>query len=257
MPSNGLLFRTILRKQILLLIRYPVNTASEFLGLLFIFGIIVGGGQAVYGAAINSELSGLIVGFFLFTMAYSAFEEMAWTVTYEAQWGTLEQLIMSPYGIWRIVGTQMVANLLVSGLYGAVMLTIMLGVTGKTVALDLVTVVPIVLLAIATATGLGFIFSGIALLYKRIESLLLLVEFGLLGVIAIPVGLSPLVKLLPIAQGNYMLHRAMNDGVRLWEFPAVELGWLTITAVGYLVAGYLVFQYALNRGRRRGVLGHY
>lgn len=257
MSSDGLLFRAILRKQILLLVRYPVNTGSELLGLLFIFGIIIVGGQAVYGAAINNELSGIIVGFFLFTMAYSAFEEMAWTVTYEAQWGTLEQLIMSPYGIWRILAMQMTANLLVSGLYGAVMLSIMLVATGKAVALDLVTVVPIVLLAIATATGLGFIFSGIALLYKRIESLLLLVEFGLLGVIAIPIGLSPLVKLLPIAQGNYMLHRAMNDGVRLWEFPAVEIGWLALTAVGYLVAGYLVLQYALKRGRQKGVLGHY
>lgn len=257
MPSNDLLFRTILRKQILLLVRYPVNTGSEFLGLLFIFGVIVGGGQAIYGAAINDELSGIIVGFFLFTMVYSAFEEMAWTVTYEAQWGTLEQLIMSPYGIWRIVGMQMVANILVSGLYGAVMLSIMLAVTGKTVALDLVTVGPIILLAMTTATGLGFVFSGIALLYKRIESLLLLVEFGLLGVIAIPMGLSPLIKLLPVAQGNYMLRRAMNDNVRLWEFPAAEIGWLLLTAAGYLVVGYLVFQYALKRGRQKGVLGHY
>jgi ABC-2 type transport system permease protein len=49
----------------------------------------------------------------------------------------------------------------------------------------------------------------------------------------------------------------MVDGTRLWEFPAVDLGLLVGTAVGYLALGYVVFAYATRRARRLGVLGDY
>jgi ABC-2 type transport system permease protein len=49
----------------------------------------------------------------------------------------------------------------------------------------------------------------------------------------------------------------MLDGTRLWEFSAVDLGLLVAVAVGYFLAGYLVFQYATRRARRLGVLGDY
>jgi ABC-2 type transport system permease protein len=54
-----------------------------------------------------------------------------------------------------------------------------------------------------------------------------------------------------------MLQRAMVGGVRLWEFPLTDLVLLVGVAVGYLLAGYLVFQYATRRARKLGVLGDY
>jgi ABC-2 type transport system permease protein len=62
---------------------------------------------------------------------------------------------------------------------------------------------------------------------------------------------------LPLAHGSVLLQRAMVDGTRLWQFSALELGILVAVAVGYLAAGYVVFQYATNRARRLGVLGDY
>ncbi len=49
----------------------------------------------------------------------------------------------------------------------------------------------------------------------------------------------------------------MIDNVRLWEFPAADLAVLVGVAVGYVVLGYAVFQYATRRARRLGVLGDY
>jgi ABC-2 type transport system permease protein len=44
-----------------------------------------------------------------------------------------------------------------------------------------------------------------------------------------------------------MLQRAMQEGVRLWEFSPVELTILLGTAIGYFALGYLFFQHAQVR----------
>jgi ABC-2 type transport system permease protein len=62
---------------------------------------------------------------------------------------------------------------------------------------------------------------------------------------------------LPLAQGSSLLQRAMQDGVRLWQFPAAEVGILVFTAVLYPAIGYVIFYFAHRRARKLGVLGDY
>jgi ABC-2 type transport system permease protein len=83
------------------------------------------------------------------------------------------------------------------------------------------------------------------------------VQFLLVGLIAAPVADYPLLKWAPLAQGSQLLQTAMTEGVRLWEFPAAELGVLVATAVGYLALGYGAFHYCQRWARREGVMGHY
>jgi ABC-2 type transport system permease protein len=66
-----------------------------------------------------------------------------------------------------------------------------------------------------------------------------------------------MLKLLPLAQGSFLLRRAMGDGVRLWEFPPRELAVLVGVGVAYLVVGYAAFRWASRRARRAGSLGKY
>lgn len=257
MSSTGLLFRAVLRKRILLLLRYPINTISELVGLYVVFALIFFGGQAVVGAALADSLSGIIVGFFLFSMSIVAYGGLAWDITHEAQWGTLEQLVMTPYGISKILGMKVVADLLVSLLYGVVMLGLMLVTTGRALTIDVLTVGSVAVLGLASVVGIGFIFGALALRFKRVENALLLGEFGFLGVIAAPAESVPVLKFLPLVQGKYLLQQAMSGGMVLWEFPTTELGILIATAVLYPGIGYVILKYVIDRSRRQGVLGHY
>ena len=68
-----------------------------------------------------------------------------------------------------------------------VTLAVMLFVTGRTLALDPLTVVPIATLAVAPAVGVGFVFGGLAIRFKRIENAFQLVQFVFIGLIAAPV----------------------------------------------------------------------
>ena len=256
-PSLLALVRVVFHKQLLLLVRYPVNTFSQFATIFAFFLAIFYGGQAVAGAALTDSLDGLIVGFFLWTMAIVAYSGLSWNVTREAQWGTLERLFMSPHGFGRVMAVKTAVNVLMSFLWGTLMLAFMMAVTGRVVTLDPVTILPLLLLTLGSVVGIGFAIAGLALLYKRVENLFQLVQFVFIGLIAAPVGDVAGLRLLPMSHGSYLTGEAMAEGTAIWAMPVWELGLLLATSTAYLLAGYACFQYAQRRARRQGSLGQY
>ncbi len=245
------------RKRVLLLIRYPVNTLSQFITFYLLFLVIFLGGQAVAPATITDSLAGIIVGYLLWTVAMTAFSGLSWNVTREAQWGTLEQLYMSPFGFERVMGINTIVRVVESFLWGASILVLMVLTTGQMVHIDPITVVPLLSLAVAPAIGIGFALGGVAVRFKRIENVFQIVQFVLIGLIAAPISDVPFARWLPLAQGSAMLQSTMAEGLSLWELPTEELLVLVITGVGYLVVGFLVFRWCQRWSRRAGVMGHY
>lgn len=251
------LFRTVFKKQAILLLRYPVNTFSQIVTIYIFFVIIFYGGQAVAGPALTDTIDGLIVGFFLYTMTIVAYSGLAWNVTREAQWGTLEQLYMSPFGFGRVMVVKAAVNVIFSLVWGGVILALMVLTTGRSLYFDIVTLVGIGVLTLVPVIGVGFVFAGLALLYKRIENLFQLVQFAFIALIAAPLSSYRWLAVLPLVEGSRLLQLAIREGTRLWEFPATDLGILLGTAIVYFVGGYYLFQRAQHRARRRGLLGHY
>jgi ABC-2 type transport system permease protein len=245
------------RKRFVLLVRYPVNTISRFGTVFIVFLVLFFGGQALAPAAMNDQLGGLIVGYLLWSVSITAYSGLSWNVTREAQWGTLEQLFMSPHGFGRVMAGKTLVNVVESLCWGAVTLGFMLLVTGESLAVDPLTVVPLGVLALAPAVGIGFLFGGLAIRFKRIENAFQLMQFGFIFLISAPVRDVPALKWLPLAQGSNLLRRAMQDGMPLTAIPAGELAILVATAVGYLALGYGAFTYCQRWARRAGVMGHY
>jgi len=245
------------KKRLLLMYRYPLNTLSGLAMTFLFFGMVFFGGRAVAGQALTDSLGGIIVGYFLWSMALGAFSGVARSVTQESEWGTLEQLYMSPFGYGRVMIAGIVVGLLESVAWGAATLAFMLAVTGKALYLPVATVAVLTVFAVAPAIGLGFFFGGLALLYKRVENIFNVMQFVLIGLIAAPTVGVVWLRLLPIAQGSYLLTLSMQEGIRLWEFPPTELALLAGTAVAYFGLGYAAFQRMAGRARRQGLMGHY
>lgn len=257
------LLRQLIVQKFLLMIRYRVDFFGGIIGSYVFFAILFFGGQAAMSsvgsgaAALGSTLDGFIVGWFLYTMSQAAYFSLASGVTQESEWGTFEQLYMSPYGFGTVMASKVLVNLVESVLFGGIMLVLMLLTTRRTLSVDLVTIVPVTVLALLSVVGLGFVFAGLALVYKRIDSFSQLMQFVIVGLIAAPVaGFSPL-RFLPLVQGSSMLQDAMRQGTRLWEFSALDVGLLVGTAVVYSLVGYAVFRFCSHVARKRGVMGHY
>ena len=251
------LARAVLYREFLIFVRYPANAVGGIVVAVFFFGVLFYGGTLLAGQALADSLSGIVVGYFLWTLAVGAYSSVSNDVGNEVQWGTLERHVTTPFGFAPVALLKGVAKVFRTFLTSAVVLAVMLAVTGTRLSLDPITVLAVAGLAIASVLGLGFAAGGITVLYKRIGSWLNLLQFGFVVLVSAPVFDAPWTRVLPLAHGSALLQRAMVDGVRLWEFGLGDLGLLVAVAVGYLAGGYVVFHYATRRARRLGVLGDY
>lgn len=250
------LTHVIANKEIALLKRYWVNTVSNTITTYVMFLIVFFGGSAVMGQAINDTLPGIIIGFFLWSLSWAAFDGPASSLSMEATWGTLEQLYMSPMGLRLILLIQLLIRLGIYLVISLIILGLMMVTTGKYLNVDLLSVVPLVLLSMGSAVGLGFGMGGLALIYKKISQTFLLLQFLLLFALAAPE--NPYVfQALPLALGNDLLRQSITEGLSLWELPTTDLTVLVMKAIAYLVIGGLFFEFAVRKAKHRGVMGHY
>ncbi|WP_076145229.1 ABC transporter [Natrinema saccharevitans] len=261
--GSYLLFREIVRKELLLMLRYPIDFAFQIVAMYLFFVGVFFGGQAIVDQVANGvegfgeTFEGIIVGWFLWTMAQTAYMGLQQDVTAESRWGTLEQLFMSPYGFNTVMSLKTIVNVLFAFLWGFVVLLLMMVTTQRWLVVDFWTVIPITILTLMPAIGIGFGIGGLALVYKKISSINSIMQFVLIGLIAAPVTDAPLVGVLPLAQGSTMLQTAMRDGTALWEFSLVDLSILLGTGLAYFLVGFVVFYYASRVARKRGVMSHY
>lgn len=173
MESNITLFKATFNKSVWLLKRYLFNTVMLLVGLYVLFVMLFVGGKEIAPTVVADSLGPLIVGYFVWIMATKAYQETSSDITREAQWGTLEQLHLTPYGIGRVVIFTSLVNVLITLLMGGAMLLAMLLTlavlsSGVTLQIDLLTVVPLTILTVLPVIGLGLFFGGLALLYKRV-----------------------------------------------------------------------------------------
>jgi len=257
-PASYLdLAKAVLYREYLIFVRYPANAIGGIVISVFFFALLFYGGRMLAGRALSDSIEGIVVGYFLWTLSVGAYSSISNDIGNEVQWGTLERHITTPFGFAPVALLKGVAKVVNTFLTSAVILALMLLITGTTLQLNLLTTVVVAVLSIASVLGLGFAAGGVAVLYKRIGNWLSFLQFGFILLISAPAFDLGWTRFLPLAQGSALLQRAMLEGTRLWEFPLVDLAVLVGTAVGYLALGYLVFQRATRRARRLGVLGDY
>jgi ABC-2 type transport system permease protein len=253
--STRALARAVTEKELLLLRRYWLNTAGGLVTNYVMFAVVFFGGQSAAPGALTDTLAGIIVGFFVWSMSWSAFQTPSQGLMREARWGTLEQLYASPHGLGRVLAVRIAVTLTISLVTGSIVLVAMMATTGRWLALDLLAIVPLSVMTLLPAVSLGFAFGGIALLHKRVENIFLVVQFLFLAGLGAPN--TWVTDLLPLSLGTDLLTTAMRDGVSLLALPHADLALATTLAVAYLALGAVTFRAALLRARREGVMGHY
>ncbi|ERJ05271.1 hypothetical protein HLRTI_002713 [Halorhabdus tiamatea SARL4B] len=249
--------KAITTKSVTLSRRYAVNTAINFLTLYVFFALVFFGGRFIAPALLEQSLGPLVVGYFLVTMAVAAYADLTHDLTDEAQWGTLEQLSMSPIGFTWVVVIKTVVNLAGTFLMGVVLLALMIVTTGVSLSIPPLTIAVVGGLTLVPVVGLGFLFGGGALLFNQLGKVFSLVQLSFFGLLALPVQDVPALKFLPLALGSHLLREVTVDRVALWDLPLVDMGILGLTATAYATLGLIVFRFAASKARERGELGHY
>lgn len=205
----------------------------------------------------------MMVGWLTWMVAGSYMRELPVAITTEAETGTLEQLCLSPVPLAVLLTVRGLIHFLgvsVRGLLAAAILAIFIA--------PLPVGFPLIILffiSMAGAYGMGFLFAGLALVFKRIAAFTELVNNLMIFLTGAFVGLeslgwvyTALRYMLPLTWGISLMRQVVGEDLSLtYLLESGELVGLMLHSMIYLAAGLVVFAWGYRHARSRGTLAHY
>ncbi|MBU6429412.1 MAG: hypothetical protein KGR26_10405 [Cyanobacteria bacterium REEB65] len=263
------LFWAELRREFILVMRYPFETISRMVWNLGFSLLIFFGFNAIGGAAARSlpgfeqgqvgRLLGLLITFIAMNGLNNAVELLA----EETQTGTLEQAALSPPPLLVIVLLRDLASLVEMLIRFVVVMAIAMALTGVRFHLDIPALAVLLVLMYLGMEGIGLLLGGATLLYKRVATLnqfTVMLVFGLaiFPLEGLPRPMAVFVREFPFTKALILVRQVAIAGKpfgALWASGAV-VG-LVLNTIGYLGLGALGFALAERTARRWGTLNQY
>ncbi|MDF2821323.1 MAG: transporter [Clostridiales bacterium] len=244
------------KKELIMFKRYLFNSLGGVITLYILFLCMFYGYNAATSLPTDSTNTDFMVVYYAFWMlALFVYQDMVYSIQEESKLGTLEQIYMSKFSLARIIVSQNIAKLLVNITLLFVVIFAIMATTGKWLHFDLFSVSVIVLLAVVNLFGIGFIFGGLALIFKKIENFLQIVPYCILGVFLVPVGSNPFLKLIPTAWEVRILGNIMVGGISIFDLSAMDWFFLVVPSIVYFVIGLAIFNKCEKVAVDRAVLG--
>jgi ABC-2 type transport system permease protein len=258
MMKSLVLLGALAKRHFIELRRYAFNTLSGYITLLFVFLLIFYGAKAFLepSAGEDLKLSTVVVGYVVWMLAIFSYGDTAEMLQQEAAIGTLEQLAMSPLGLPRVMLLRFVAGVAFSIGQILLLLLAMMAASGRWLNVDLVSVIPLMLLTITGVQGLGFIMGGLAIVYKRIQQAVQILQFIFVAMIAAPIDEVSLFKYLPLSWGYRLIRRVMVEGASVFDMLGDFL-FLAVHSLVWLAIGFVIFRWFESKARREAKLAHY
>lgn len=245
--------------------RYRFNTISYILTfyVLFIsmfFGLkYFGASMSVSSENLGNTLEGLVVGFFLWTIMVMTYADTAYSITHDATTGTLEQVSMSYLGLENILVTRSITNLITNLIICIVTILGIMLTTGIRLEINVLSLFIPIFIGIFSILGIGLIFGGIALIFKKVQSLLDLIQYFLIALVIPGVeSLSKVVEfLLPFRPSIEKIFLVSRNGQTLSDFSLLDYSMMIGNSIIYFSIGIYVFKICTKIAKKKGVLGQY
>lgn len=263
------LFWAELRREFILLVRYPFETVSRLIwnlgfALLIFYGFQSAvGPDAVRLEGFEASNEGRLLGLLTTYIAMNGLQNAVELLDSEIQTGTLEQAALSPPPLTLVVLLRDLASFVEMLARFGLVLLIACAVTGVRFHLDIPAIALLLTLMYLGTEGIGLALGGMALLYKRIATLgqfAVMLVFGLaiLPLESLPGWTQPFVQNFPFTKALLLLRQVAVEGVPLAEIASSgALAALALNAGIYLVLGLAVFQWAERTARNWGTLNQY
>lgn len=257
MTATLILVGAFAKQRLVEMTRYAFDTVASLVMMYVLFIVIFFGVRGLGDITEGQTLSTIILGFNVWALLAFAYSSVATSLLAEAQVGTLEQLAMSPRGLLGTVLIKFWVTFVFVIVQIAVLLVAAMATAGRWLHIDIVSVAPLVIVTAAAILGIGLVMGGLVLVFKRVQAVSSLMQFALIGLVALPVDQVAAVKFVPISLGFHLLNRVMVDGDPISAIPLGDLAILAGSSGVVLMFGIAVFKKMEAICRDRGLLGQY
>lgn len=267
---SWLTFLSMIRKELIVITRYPVNFITSFAQIFLIVAIFTFAGLAFTESGEGSDISsGIIVyGFVLFIFLSDTLWTIGFNIRIEQRQGTLEQLYLSPANKFASLVSR-VANLLFwTGLLVTAAVFFMRLLLGSLPLENIGLSIYLLLMNLLGIFGIGFAFAALTLRIKEAAetaSNFLQFAFMILSAMffpfsALPDWLLTISRLIPVSYGvDAFRSTIMGYPQGFPELAPIQTEIVIVTLYGLLMPllGYYLYRRAEIYARVNGSLGEY
>lgn len=182
---------------------------------------------------------------------------IGYSVITEATRGTLEQIYMSPMGVWKIMLTRIIGQFGLQSVIMVILLFAAMLTSGQWLNLNPMTTIPIIVITMISMVGISFMIAGLAVIVKQIEAFLQIFQFVLMGLVFVPLTVAPFLAFAPFVKGVNMVRTVMMEDLTLTQLPLADYAVLILNSLVYLIAGLVVFHRCEKTAMKKGLLGQY
>jgi len=250
---------TLVRQEIKIMllrtVRYPMESLGSVIILYLLFLSIFAGSQYItFGGVslLGTEPAHKLLGFLFYFATISGLSGIPGVLEDEAKTGTIANIFTSRFAPWIVLCIKSVVNL-VFGLAYVALIWVISSVTIRVTAPVGGRSLCAVLLSYVGMIGLGLGFGGLALVFKRVGTLLNVVNLGLFVLAIYPGMPSMFARLTPFTHGLSLLRSAVSGS------PAIVSDFFSLIGISlvYLVAGVFSFNKLVVVAKTRGSIGVY
>lgn len=275
---NWSTFWAMVRKELTIMARYPVEFVASFGQVFFIVAIFTLGGKMFSSGRVTTlssasgngvSTSGLVVyGFILFMFLNDTLWTIGYNIRNEQLQGTLEQLYLSPANKFLNLVARVTNTLLWTGLLSITAALIMTVMIGRLPIANPWLGLYILVMSLSGTFGIGFAFAALTIRIK--ETAQTVANFLQFGFMILCANFFPFSALPPFLRffSRWLPSAYSVDAFRsaLMGFPSgfpelapfnIELGIVTMFGVLMPWVGYGLYHWAERYARRTGTLSAY
>lgn len=209
----------------------------------------------------------LLFGLITWQLCTSALGYLSGVIQDESMLGTLEQIFMTRTSVFSVFTSKVVVSCIFGIAKGLILFVICLFIFKVQVIFVYLGVknlymLLIILFTVASFYALGMMFGGMALFYKRVQSLVSMLTYLLLfftnitiPIEKLPYVLQPISYIIPISWATKCMNNILNSNYSV-DFLHNLLG-LIISALLYVIIGYIFFKKSIKKAKMLGKLGQY
>ena len=269
-------FLAMVRKELLIMTRYPVNFVVSFGQMFLTVSIFTLAGRLFYvppaeqsGLSNGSNPLGIVVyGFILFIFLSDTLWTIGYNVRNEQVQGTLEQLYLSPASKFANLVARVTNTLVWTGLLSIAGGALMAALIGRLPFENPLLGLYLFVLALMGTFGVGFAFAALTLYIKETaQTLANLLQFAFLVLCAnffpfaaLPPFLRFISRLIPLAYAVDAFRSALMgfpEGFPELAPFRIEFWIVTVFGLAMPVLGYYLYRAAERQARKEGSLSSY
>ncbi|HLE14442.1 MAG TPA: ABC transporter permease [Anaerolineales bacterium] len=272
-------FKAMVRKELILMVRYPVNFIASF-GQIFLIVAILSLGGRTFSANLDNpppigapptsgNPSGVVIyGFILFMFLSDTLWTIGYNVRHEQVQGTLEQLYLSPASKFASLVSRVANILLWTGLLTLAASGLMVLMIGRLPVENPWLGLYLLVMSLAGTFGIGFAFAALTLrIRETAQTMANLLQFVFLILCAnffpfsaLPPVLLRISRLIPLSYSvDAFRSTLMNYPPGYPELApiSVEIVIVTLFGIGMPFLGYYLYRRAEDHARRSGSLSSF